>query len=109
MDGLILVGVSCVGWLITGIALYTFTASLTPIPASAFGAVIGINALAFVAGQAVFIAPAGLGAKEGSITALLALYLAAPVAAVIAIAVRLWTTVVELLLVVLFARWPDRA
>ena len=99
LDGLGLVAISVIGWLITGLALCTFIVSVTPLPATAFTAVIGINAFAWVVGQLVFIAPAGLGAKDGAIAALLALFVAAPVAALLAVAVRLWSTLTEVILV----------
>jgi hypothetical protein len=98
LDGIGLVALSVAGWLITGAALCAFIVSVTPLPASAFTAVIGINAFAWVVGQVVFIAPAGLGAKDGAVAALLALFVAAPVAALIAVAVRLWSTLAEVIL-----------
>ena len=98
LDGLALVAISVVGWLITGLALYAFIVSVTPLPVSAVGAVIGINAFAWVVGQLVFIAPAGLGAKDGATAALLALFVAAPIAALLAVAVRLWSTLAEVIL-----------
>ena len=98
LDGVGLVAVAVVGWMITGLALFIFISSLTPIPSSAFAAVVGVNALAFVLGQAFFISPAGLGAKEGTTAALLSLYVSMPVAAVLAVGVRLWTTLAEVLI-----------
>jgi hypothetical protein len=108
LDGLWLVAIAVVGWLITGIALCAFVLSLTPIPAAAFPAVIGVNALAFVFGQLFFISPAGLGAKEGTTAALLALYVSIPVAALLAVGVRLWTTLAEVIIAVVLLQWRDR-
>ena len=51
--------------------------------------------MAFVAGYLVFIAPAGLGAKEGVLAALLTVHLPISSAALIAVAARLWTVVAE--------------
>jgi glycosyltransferase 2 family protein len=107
--GLGLVAWSVVGWILSGLALGVFIQSLTPLPATAFAAVIGINAFAFVVGQAFFIAPAGLGAKEGTLAALLATFVTLPVAALLAVGVRLWGTVVELLLVLALMRRRDVA
>jgi glycosyltransferase 2 family protein len=106
VDGLWLVAVSVLGWLISGVALVTFILALTPLPPGAFTAVIGINAFAFVLGQLFFIAPAGLGAKEGALAALLGLYVGIPAAALIAIGARVWTTLVELLVAALLLRRP---
>jgi glycosyltransferase 2 family protein len=106
LDGLWLVAIAVIGWLITGVALCAFILSLTPIPASAFPAVIGVNAFAFVLGQAFFITPAGLGAKEGTTAALLALYVSVPVAALLAVGVRLWTTIAEMIIAFALMHWP---
>lgn len=101
IDGLLLVAISMAGWLLTGAALHAFIGSLTPLPADAFTDVLGFNALAFVLGQLFFIAPAGLGAKEGTLAALLSLHLALPVAALLAVSVRLWSTLAEIILATL--------
>lgn len=86
-----------IAWAITGLSLFLFIRSLVTIEVGAAAMVIGINSLAFVAGYLVFIAPAGLGAKEGVLAALLSVYLPVSVAAVIAVAARLWTVVAEVL------------
>jgi glycosyltransferase 2 family protein len=106
LQGIGLVAIAVVGWIITGVALCAFILSLTPITAAAFPAVIGVNAFAFVLGQAFFITPAGLGAKEGTTAALLALYVSVPVAAVLAVGVRLWTTVAEVVIAFVLMHWP---
>jgi glycosyltransferase 2 family protein len=105
LDGVVLVAISVVGWIITGIALFAFINALTPLPADAIMPVIGINAFSFVLGQLFFITPAGLGAKEGTTVALLVLYVSVPVAALLAVGVRLWTTFAEVLLAIGLARW----
>jgi hypothetical protein len=92
-----LVALTMVGWLLSGLALYAFVLSLTPLPADSLLPVLGINAGAFVVGTLVFVAPAGLGAKEGAAAALFALYVPAGVAAVLAVATRLWTVLSELI------------
>jgi glycosyltransferase 2 family protein len=108
MDGLWLVALAVIGWLITGVALCAFILALTPIPTTAFPAVIGVNAFAFVLGQAFFITPAGLGAKEGTTAALLALYVSVPVAALLAVGVRLWTTIAEMIIAFILMHWRER-
>jgi glycosyltransferase 2 family protein len=105
LDGLGLVAIAMIGWIITGVALVTFILSVTPLPAAAFPAVVGVNALSFVLGQAFFITPAGLGAKEGTTAALLALYVSVPVAALLAVGVRLWTTISEVIIAVALMHW----
>lgn len=97
MDGIVVVLLAAVAWAITGAGLYLFVVSLTPINDAGVANLIGINALSFVIGYAVFVAPAGLGAKEVSLTALLTLYMPAPVAALIAVAARLWMVAGEVI------------
>lgn len=102
--GVGLVALNAGAWLLYGGALYLFIAALTPVPLARLGAVIGMNALAFVAGYLVFIAPAGLGAKETALAGLLGTFLPIAVAAALALAVRLWTVAAELLPTLLFLR-----
>lgn len=105
--GIVMLAVVC--WVITGAALHLFILSLTPLPPSAFLSVIGMNALSFIVGNLVFIAPAGLGAKEGTLTLLLAAHVAGPAAALIAVAARLWTVAAEVLPALFLLRDRDRA
>lgn len=93
--GIVLLATVC--WLITGSALYLFVLSLTPIPLAALLPVAGMNAASFIVGTLFFIAPAGLGAKEWSLSLLLAAYVTGPGAALIAVAARLWMIVAEVL------------
>lgn len=95
-DGVLLLALALVAWALNGFALYLFLAGLVPLAPSAAGAMVGINALAFLVGLAVFFAPAGLGAKEGALAALLTVVgLPAAVAALLAVAARLWSVVAE--------------
>ncbi len=95
-DGLLLLGMGIVSWLGYGAALWLFVRSLLPPPAGALFALTGANALAFLAGYLVFIAPAGLGARELSMTALLTPLFPGSVAAVVALGSRLWIVAAEL-------------
>ncbi|MGH7474681.1 MAG: hypothetical protein ACRELD_00180 [Longimicrobiales bacterium] len=96
-EGIWLLVLAAIDWLAYGFALWLFVSSITPLPGEALAALTGINALAFLVGYLVFIAPAGLGARELSMTALLAPLLpVASVAAVVAIASRLWVIAAEL-------------
>ena len=98
IDGLGLLCLSIVSWLLFGGAFYLFLLSLAPIPLSALPASAGVNALSFAAGAVMVVAPAGLGVKELAMTGLLAPLLPAGVAAVIAVASRLWAIAAELAL-----------
>ena len=104
LGGIWLLVLSVIGWVLYGLAFYLFLASLIPLSLSVLPAVTAMNALAFVVGYLVFIAPAGIGPKEGALTALLATLVPVPVAAVLAIAARLWTVAAEVLPALLLLR-----
>lgn len=107
IDGVGLVSLAMVSWVVIGGAFGLFVRSLTTLEGAPFGTFIAINALAFIAGYVVFIAPAGLGAKEGALTLMLSALMPAPVAALVAIATRLWTVAAELVpAVLLLPRTP---
>ncbi len=97
VDGMILVFLSTIAWALIGLAFYLFLRSITPMPESALAPMVAIHALAFLAGNLVFFVPAGLGAKEGALAAMLTLYLPASVAALLAIATRVWTIAAEVI------------
>jgi glycosyltransferase 2 family protein len=97
LDGIGLVALAAVNWLLYGGALLLFVSSLIQrTPTSLYLGITGANALAFVAGYVILIAPAGLGAREISMTALLAPLLTSGVAAIVAVASRLWIVAAEL-------------
>lgn len=101
-SGLGFVALSIAGWVITGTAFYLFILSFTPIPLESLPTIIGINAASFIFGTLFFPAPAGLGAKELALTTLLAGYVTGPMAAVLAIASRLWTVAAEVIPALIF-------
>lgn len=87
-------------WLLTGLAFYTLVTSL---PETAGGIqwpeATGIYALAWLAGFLVFIAPAGLGFREASLTLLLSAWLDPGQAVFMAVLARLWWTLAEAILI----------
>ncbi|HEY7769656.1 lysylphosphatidylglycerol synthase domain-containing protein [Longimicrobium sp.] len=95
-DGLVLLALSVVSWLLYGAAYHLFIASLIDVPWSLMPALTGVNALSFVFGY-VSPLPGGAGLREVSMKMLLEPYMASGVAAVLAIAARLWTIAAELL------------
>jgi hypothetical protein len=97
--GIRLLVLSALGWLIYGFAFWLFVGALTDVDAALLAPLAGVNALAFLAGYLVVIAPAGLGARELSMTALLVPLLGGGtgVAALVAIASRLWIVAGELI------------
>ncbi|HET7274315.1 MAG TPA: lysylphosphatidylglycerol synthase domain-containing protein [Longimicrobiaceae bacterium] len=95
-DGVQLLVLSGMSWLFYGVAFYLFVASLTPLESGSLIPLTGVNALAFLAGYAVLLAPAGLGVREAAMTVLLSPFVPGGVGAVIAILSRLWTIAAEL-------------
>lgn len=85
-------------WALHGVAFWLFLRGLVGGDAPPPGTAVGIFAAAYLAGYAVFVAPAGLVAREGAMAALLAglTPLTGPVAAAAAVGARLWITVGEL-------------
>lgn len=84
-------------WLTNGIAFYLFVASLAPISISHLFAYIAMNAGAYWIGYVSFLTPSGLGVREGALALLLSTFFPMPVAVVIALVTRLWSTAGELL------------
>jgi len=100
---LVLFAAGIVLWFAFGAAFFLFIGSLTHVTLSQYPALTAIFALAFVAGYVIVVAPAGLGAKEGFMAALLSSMLPLSVAAAVAVASRLWSIVAELAPALAFA------
>lgn len=96
LDGLMLLALSIVNWILYGAAYHLFIASLIDVEWRLMVPMTGVNALSFLLGY-VSPLPGGAGLREVSMSALLRPYLQDGVAAVIAIASRLWTVAAELL------------
>lgn len=96
MEGLALLGLSVVSWGFYGVAYHLFVASLADVPWSLLPQMAGVNALSFFIGYASVL-PGGMGLREFAMAELLQPYLPAGVAAVMAIASRLWTIAAELI------------
>ncbi|MBW3570557.1 MAG: flippase-like domain-containing protein [Gemmatimonadetes bacterium] len=95
-DGLVLLGLSVVSWGFYGVAYHLFVASLADVPWALMPHLAGVNALSFFIGYASPL-PGGAGLREISMTELLEPYFPGGVAAVLAIAARLWTIAAELI------------
>ncbi len=95
--GLGLLALSVVSWAIYGGAYWLFLRSLTPVSFSHLPMLSGVNALSFVAGWVVWLAPAGAGPREVAMKTLLLPLLPGGIAAIVAVAARLWTMAAELL------------
>jgi len=109
-DGIGFLLVSAGSWVLYGAAFFLFLHSLVDLPAGAFWAVTAVNALAFIVGYVVVVAPGGAGFKEGALALLLAGLLPAGVAASLAVLSRLWSIAGEVLpALLLAARRPPAA
>ena len=84
-------------WLGYGLAFYLFTRALYPVPLERLLAFAGIFAGAWVLGFLSFLAPGGLGVREGILVYLLGFYLPSHVAIVVTLLSRLWVTAAELM------------
>lgn len=104
VDGIRLLLLSLVSWGLLGAAFWLFLRSLVPLPLSALPAVTAVNALAFIAGYLVVIAPGGWGVRELALGGLLSGLVPGGVAAALAIAARLWILSGELLPALLLLR-----
>jgi glycosyltransferase 2 family protein len=96
-DGLLLLALSVVSWLLYGGAFALFFHAVVGAGPESVLPLAGVNALSFLAGYAVFLAPAGLGAREGVMSLLLRPFAPVAIAAVVAVLSRLWTVAAELL------------
>ncbi len=108
LEGIGLLLLACFSWLLYGAAYTLFVASLTPVTVSAMLPFTAVNALSFTAGYLAVPVPGGMGIRESAMTLLLAPYLSAGVAAVVAVGARLWSVAAELLLVALGLLFHNR-
>lgn len=91
-------------WVTNGIAFFLFVASITPLALEQLPAFIVINAGAYWIGYVSFITPSGLGFREGALALMLATYFPTPIAIALSLATRLWSTLGEVLgIVVIWA------
>jgi hypothetical protein len=98
-EGLQVLALALASWLLYGAAYFLFLAALAPVPIARLPEAAGVNALSFVVSYVAVFAPGGLGVREPVMTVLLRLMLPVGVAAVVAVAARLWSVAAELLLV----------
>lgn len=97
VGGIELLALSVLSWILYGGAFYLFVASLADVSPATIPMLSGVNALSFLAGYVAVIAPAGIGVREVAMANLLLPLLPGAVAAVLAVAARLWTVAAELI------------
>lgn len=95
--GIGLLALALVSWTLYGAAYWLFLTALTPVSATHLPMLSGVNALSFVVGWIVWIAPAGAGPRELVMKNLLLPLLPSGVAAIVAVAARLWTVAGEVI------------
>lgn len=83
-------------WLGYGIAFGLLWASFPALPPVFWPGAIGALAAAYLIGYAALFAPAGVGVREGALALLLAPWVGAAAAGVLAVIARIWMTVGEL-------------
>lgn len=103
-----------ISWMLLGIAFSLFTTAFVPGAVEHSRVLAGTVAASYLAGYMVLVAPAGLGVREGAMTALLAAVpgISPAAAVVVAVLSRVWFTIGELLpllLVPLFRGDPGTA
>ena len=85
-------------WIMSGVAVVAFLSSFTTVEPGDVLTIISSYALAYVGGILAVFAPSGLGVREVAFAALLQAIYPKELAFVIAVAVRLWATVSEVIL-----------
>ncbi len=95
MVGLLLLYSVC--WFWQGIGFFFLIGSFYEIEMAKWPVIWGIYALAWITGFLSFLAPAGLGVREGLMTLLLSFYMPLSLAVVVALVARIWSTVAEVL------------
>jgi hypothetical protein len=83
-------------WVLLGLSLSFFVRGLMTVPFEPFPRLASDYAAAWVAGIFAMIAPAGVGVREGALGLLLRRVLPVGAAFTLAVAIRLWLTLVEL-------------
>lgn len=93
------VAVNAAAWLATGTAVYVLVAGLTAGPAPGLAWLLSAYALGYLVGFITPFLPGGLGAREGTVVAVLVGRYGAGVATALALAIRLANTLGELVAV----------
>ncbi len=81
-----------------GSAFFLFASALVDLSPRAWWVLVGAWSFSATAGLVVLLAPYGLGVKEGVLTLFLRAFMALGAATLVALASRLWTMVIELIL-----------
>jgi len=96
----VILAASVVTWIVAGVGFSLFVSSFTAEAHGHMMEMTAIYAASWLVGLLAVVVPAGVGVREGAMTVLLAAIMPQPTAAVIAIATRLWITLLEFTLLV---------
>ena len=88
-------------WTLFGISFHFFLRALLADSSLPFIYSTGAYITAYILGYIAFLSPAGLGIREGVLSAILAVKLGGPIAASIAIINRVWITIAEVIITLL--------
>ena len=89
-------GLYVANWFLFGVALYVFIQSFYPLELSSILYLTGAFSFASMLGILAVFAPSGLGVREGILALFLGQVMPTSVALVVAVASRVWLTIVEL-------------
>ncbi len=92
-------------WLVWGAGFFILVRSLTDISVAYLPHMAAVFTITYLAGFLSMLTPNGLGVREGLLTALLAPYLPAPVAVVVALVSRIWLTLAEMVCILVAHFW----
>ena len=88
-------------WIVLGIGVYMLTCSICPVKPSQFLYVSGVYALSIIIGILAVFSPSGIGVREGILLLGFGMIMDKNYALIISIVARLWSTVAELVLVLI--------
>jgi glycosyltransferase 2 family protein len=86
-------------WALIGVAVYAFSRALHPVDASDFLYIAAAYPVAFCVAVLTFIVPSGLGTRDAALAIAISAVLPNAVATAIAVAFRIFQTLIELLYV----------
>jgi len=89
------VGIYTALWLVCGLAFFLFINSIHRVAWSEFAPITGTYVIAWIIGLVSVFSPGGLGVREGALSVLLANYMPAPIAIVVALLSRIWFVAAE--------------
>lgn len=85
-------------WFIHATGFFFLVRSIYPVPFRSFLGVLGAFSFAWVFSMGIIFLPGGFGVREGVLAFLLKLFLPLPIASLMSLLARLWTTLGELVI-----------